>query len=165
MTTLTRHCAQPAVRLSYPAGRPARHPARPRAYPRAGAGGGDRWPAPYPAPYQDDGRQWIRIGDFMVDLAARNIITRDKGESLGPVRLTPTEWRLLHALARRPGRFLSREQLLAEVWGPGYERATGNLRLYVAQLRRKLEPDPARQRWLITVPGMGYRFDSAARLS
>jgi two-component system, OmpR family, KDP operon response regulator KdpE len=53
----------------------------------------------------------------------------------------------------------------AEVWGPGYERAAGNLRLYVAQLRRKLGPDPARPRWLITVPGMGYRFESAARLA
>ena len=50
------------------------------------------------------------------------------------------------------------QQLLAEVWGPGYARANGNLRLYVAQLRRKLEPDPARPRWLLTEPGMGYRF-------
>jgi two-component system KDP operon response regulator KdpE len=137
-------------------------------------GPGGQWPAPY----LGDDRRWIRIGDFLVDLAARNIISRDSiaqdsitqdsitqdnGERVGPVWLTPTEWRLLDALAGRPGQFRSRQQLLAEVWGPGYERATGNLRLYIAQLRRKLEPDPARPRWLITVPGMGYRFDPAAR--
>ena len=74
------------------------------------------------------------------------------------IRLTPTEWRLLEALLRSPGRLLSRQQLLAEVWGPGYDRATGNLRLFMTQLRRKLEPDPARPRWLITEPGVGYRF-------
>ncbi len=74
------------------------------------------------------------------------------------VRLTPTEWHLLEVLLRNPGKLLSRNQLLAEVWGPGYADATGNLRLYMAQLRRKLEPDPARPRWLITEPGMGYRY-------
>ena len=57
-----------------------------------------------------------------------------------------------------PGKLLSQRQLLAEVWGPGYETQTGNLRLYMAQLRRKLEPDPARPRHLLTEPGMGYRF-------
>jgi two-component system KDP operon response regulator KdpE len=61
-------------------------------------------------------------------------------------------------LLRNPGKLLSRNQLLTEVWGPGYADATGNLRLYMAQLRRKLEPDPARPRWLITEPGMGYRY-------
>lgn len=99
---------------------------------------------------------------MVVDLTAKQAILRPPPAGDGAraisVQLTPTEWRLLEALARRPGRMLSRQQLLAEVWGPGYERATGNLRLYVAQLRRKLEPDPARPRWLITVPGMGYRF-------
>ena len=61
-------------------------------------------------------------------------------------------------LLRNPGKLLSQQQLLAEVWGPGYADATGNLRLYMAQLRRKLEPDPARPRWLLTEPGMGYRY-------
>ncbi len=61
-------------------------------------------------------------------------------------------------LLRNPGKLLSRNQLLTEVWGPGYADATGNLRLYMAQLRRKLEPDTARPRWLITEPGMGYRY-------
>ncbi len=74
------------------------------------------------------------------------------------IRLTPTEWHLLEVLLRHPGKLLSQRQLLAEVWGPGYADATGNLRLYMTQLRRKLEPDPARPRWLRTEPGMGYRY-------
>jgi two-component system KDP operon response regulator KdpE len=76
----------------------------------------------------------------------------------GDVRLTPTEWHLLEVLLRNPGKLLSHRQLLNDVWGPGYDNAGGNLRLYMAQLRRKLEPDPARPRWLITEPGMGYRY-------
>jgi two-component system, OmpR family, KDP operon response regulator KdpE len=76
----------------------------------------------------------------------------------GDIRLTPTEWHLLEVLLRHPGKLLSQQQLLTEVWGPGYAGATGNLRLYMAQLRRKLEPDPARPHWLITEPGMGYRY-------
>ena len=74
------------------------------------------------------------------------------------VRLTPTEWHLLEVLLRNPGKLLSHRQLLNDVWGPGYDNAGGNLRLYMAQLRRKLEQDPARPRWLITEPGMGYRY-------
>jgi DNA-binding winged helix-turn-helix (wHTH) protein len=65
---------------------------------------------------------------------------------------------LLEVLLRYPGKLMSQRQLLAEVWGPGYADATGNLRLYMTQLRRKLEPDPARPRWLLTEPGMGYRY-------
>ena len=61
-------------------------------------------------------------------------------------------------LLRNPGKLLSHRQLLNDVWGPGYDNAGGNLRLYMAQLRRKLERDPARPRWLITEPGMGYRY-------
>src|SRR6185437_9757567 len=95
----------------------------------------------------------IRFGDLVIDLAAKRVIRQ--GED---VRLTPTEWHLLEVLLRNPGKLLSRNQLLTEVWGPGYADATGNLRLYMAQLRRKLEPDPARPRWLITEPGMGYRY-------
>jgi two-component system KDP operon response regulator KdpE len=95
----------------------------------------------------------IWFGDLVIDLAAKRVIRQ--GED---VRLTPTEWHLLEVLLRNPGKLLSRNQLLTEVWGPGYAEATGNLRLYMAQLRRKLEPDPARPRWLITEPGMGYRY-------
>ena len=96
-----------------------------------------------------------RIGSVTVDLAARRVIP-DSGPD---IRLTPTEWHLLEVLLRSPGKLLSQQQLLTEVWGPGYQAATGNLRLYMAQLRRKLEPDPARPRWLLTEPGMGYRFE------
>jgi two-component system KDP operon response regulator KdpE len=95
----------------------------------------------------------VRLGDLTVDLAAKRVI----GES-GDIRLTPTEWHLIEVLLRHPGKLLSQRQLLTEVWGPGYADAAGNLRLYMAQLRRKLEPDPARPRWLLTEPGMGYRF-------
>jgi len=100
----------------------------------------------------------VQLGDITVDLAAKRV-TRDTGHDEGAdVRLTPTEWHLLEVLLRNPGKLLSQKQLLHDVWGPGYDNASGNLRLYMAQLRRKLEPDPARPRWLITEPGMGYRY-------
>jgi len=95
----------------------------------------------------------VRFGDVVVDLAATRVTLR--GEE---VRLTPTEWHLLTALVRHPGKLHSQRQLLTEVWGPGYESAQGNLRLYMAQLRRKLEPDPSRPTYFRTEPGMGYRF-------
>jgi len=98
----------------------------------------------------------VRLGDLTVDLAAKRVIKEDDGAE--DIRLTPTEWHLLEVLLRNPGKLLSQKQLLREVWGPGYDNAAGNLRLYMAQLRRKLEPDPARPRWLITEPGMGYRY-------
>jgi two-component system KDP operon response regulator KdpE len=96
----------------------------------------------------------VQLGDVLVDLTARKVLR--EGEE---VRLTPTEWHLLEVLVRHPGRLLSQKRLLAEVWGPGYETAQGNLRLYMGQLRRKLEPDPARPRHLLNEPGMGYRFE------
>ena len=96
----------------------------------------------------------VQIGDATVDLAARRVTAPG-----GDVRLTPTEWHLLEVLVRHPGKLLSQRQLLAEVWGPGYETAQGNLRVYMAQLRRKLEPDPSRPRHLLNEPGMGYRFE------
>jgi two-component system, OmpR family, KDP operon response regulator KdpE len=101
----------------------------------------------------------MRLGELVVDLAAKRV-TRDGAADAGQadVRLTPTEWHLLEVLLRNPGKLLSQRQLLTEVWGPGYADAAGNLRLYMAQLRRKLEPDPARPRWLLTEPGMGYRY-------
>ncbi|HEY2672263.1 MAG TPA: response regulator [Rugosimonospora sp.] len=90
---------------------------------------------------------------FTIDLAARRV-TRDGAD----VRLTPTEWHLLEVLVRNAGRLVSQRQLLQEVWGPKYESETNYLRVYVAQLRGKLEPDPSRPRYLLTEPGMGYRF-------
>lgn len=96
----------------------------------------------------------VTFGSVAVDLTARKVV-RD-GED---VRLTPTEWHLLEVLVRNPGKLLSQRQLLAEVWGPGYETARGNLRLYMGQLRKKLEVDPARPVHLLNEPGMGYRFE------
>jgi two-component system KDP operon response regulator KdpE len=96
----------------------------------------------------------VRFADVEVDLARRRV-TRGGDD----VRLTPTEWHLLEVLVRHPGRLLSQRQLLAEVWGPGYETAQGNLRLYMSQLRHKLEVDPSRPRHLLNEPGMGYRFE------
>jgi two-component system KDP operon response regulator KdpE len=109
----------------------------------------------------------IRLGDLVVDLAARRVTRSPQpadgagarnGMPNGDIRLTPTEWHLLEVLLRNPGKLMSRQQLLATVWGPGYAEATGNLRLYMAQLRQKLEPDPPHPRWLLTEPGMGYRY-------
>lgn len=95
----------------------------------------------------------VTFGDVTVDLAAR-VVTR-AGVS---VRLTPTEWRLLEVLLRHPGRLVTRETLLTEVWGPQYTSDTGYLRLYLSQLRKKLEPEPSTPRYLVTESGMGYRF-------
>ncbi|WP_434439241.1 response regulator [Lentzea sp. E54] len=95
----------------------------------------------------------VRTSTFTVDLTVKRV-HRDDSE----VHLTPTEWGLLEILARNPGKLVSQKQLLAEVWGPAYVDESQYLRVYLAQLRRKLEPDPARPRHLITEPGMGYRF-------
>ncbi|TDC83912.1 response regulator [Micromonospora sp. KC606] len=95
-----------------------------------------------------------RIGRHTVDLAARTV-TRDDGAA---VRLTPTQWGVLEQLLRNPGKLITQRQLLRDVWGPEYQNETNYLRQYLAQLRRKLETDPARPRHLITEPGMGYRY-------
>jgi two-component system KDP operon response regulator KdpE len=79
--------------------------------------------------------------------------------AVGEVRLTPTEWHIVEVLVRNAGRLISQKQLLKEVWGPKYEEETNYLRIYLAQIRRKLEPEPARPRYFITEPGMGYRFE------
>jgi two-component system KDP operon response regulator KdpE len=95
----------------------------------------------------------VETPDFTVDLAAKRVL-RDGSE----VRLTPTEWHIVEVLTRNPGKLVSQRQLLQEVWGPQYERETNYLRVYLAQIRRKLEPDPARPRYFLTEPRMGYRF-------
>jgi two-component system KDP operon response regulator KdpE len=97
----------------------------------------------------------VAFGDVTVDLAA-HVVTR----AGATVRLTPTEWRLLELLVRNPDRLVTRETLLTEVWGPQYTTDTGYLRLYLAQLRKKLEAEPSNPRHLITETGMGYRFVS-----
>ena len=96
----------------------------------------------------------VSTASFDVDLAAA-VVTRDGVQ----VRLTPTEFHLLEVLARHVGRLVPQQQLLRDVWGPGYEKESHYLRVYVAQLRRKLEPDPAHPRHLVTEPGLGYRLD------
>ncbi|WP_199439131.1 response regulator [Umezawaea beigongshangensis] len=96
----------------------------------------------------------VTTASFSVDLAAKKV-RRDGAE----VHLTPTEWGLLEILVRNRGRLVAQKQLLLEVWGPSYARETHYLRVYLAQLRRKLEPEPSRPRHLLTEPGMGYRFE------
>ena len=95
----------------------------------------------------------VAFADVSVDFAVRQVLRAGQ-----PVRLTPTEWRILEILLRSGGRLVTRESLLTEVWGPHHSTDTGYLRLYFAQLRKKLEPEPSRPRHLVTVLGMGYRF-------
>jgi two-component system KDP operon response regulator KdpE len=96
----------------------------------------------------------LEAGDLVVDIPARRVTRR--GEV---VRLTPTEWGILELLVRTPGRLVSQQALLHEVWGPAYGKETNYLRVYVGGLRKKLEDDPSAPRHLITEPGMGYRFE------
>ncbi|GAB2909599.1 response regulator [Streptomyces heilongjiangensis] len=96
----------------------------------------------------------VETAGFTVDLAAKKV--NRAGED---VRLTPTEWQLLEVLVRNTGRLVSQKQLLQEVWGPTYGKETNYLRVYMAQLRRKLEADPSHPRHFVTEPGMGYRFE------
>ena len=99
------------------------------------------------------GEPVVRTDAFTIDLATHRASTKD-----GPVRITPTEWHLLEILVRNPDRLVTQHHLLTEVWGPAYTSETNYLRVHLANLRRKLEPDPARPRYLITEPGHGYRF-------
>jgi len=92
-------------------------------------------------------------GGLRIDFAQRRVTMA--GEE---VKLTPIEYRLLATLARQAGRVLTHEHLLREVWGPGYTSQHHYLRVYMAQLRHKIEPDPARPRLLLTEPGVGYRL-------
>ncbi|PZF79877.1 response regulator [Jiangella anatolica] len=100
------------------------------------------------------GESVVVAGELSIDLARKKV-----SRSGSDVRLTPTEWHLLEVLVRNAGTLVSREQLLREVWGPSYSKETGYLRVYTAQLRRKLEPDPSHPVHLITEPSMGYRFE------
>ena len=95
----------------------------------------------------------VAFGSVWVDLAAHTV-TRDGAN----VRLTPTEWRVLELLIRNEGRLVTRQTMLSQVWGSEHVTDTGYLRLYISQLRKKLEPEPSRPRYLITDAGMGYRL-------
>jgi two-component system KDP operon response regulator KdpE len=93
---------------------------------------------------------------FTVDLAAKRVrVGNDE------VRLTPTEWGMVETLVRNAGKLVPQRQLLQEVWGPQYGNETNYLRVHMANIRRKLEPDPSRPRYFITEPGMGYRLEGA----
>jgi len=97
------------------------------------------------------------FGEVVVDFSAKTV-----AGPTGPIRLTPTEWLILELLVQSAGKLVTREMILGRVWGPNHSRDTGYLRLYLAQLRKKLEPVPASPRYLVTVLGMGYRFEPDA---
>ena len=101
----------------------------------------------------DPGESKFSVGDLQVDLAQRQVAVAGQ-----PVHLTPIEYRLLATLVRHAGKLLTHHQLLNEVWGPTYTEQAHYLRVYTAQLRRKLEADPARPRYVLTEPGVGYRL-------
>ncbi|BBZ22121.1 response regulator [Mycolicibacter hiberniae] len=96
----------------------------------------------------------VETSSFTVDLAAKKV-TKNGGE----VHLTPTEWGMLEMLVRNRGKLVGRDELLTQVWGPAYAKETQYLRVYLAQLRRKLENDPSNPKHLLTEAGMGYRFE------
>jgi two-component system KDP operon response regulator KdpE len=95
----------------------------------------------------------LEIGDLVVDLDKRSVEVAGK-----PVQLTPHEFELLRVLAQNEGKLLTHPTLLREVWGPAYGEESHYLHVYVSNLRRKIEPDPARPRYLLTEPGAGYRL-------
>ncbi|MGE0759837.1 MAG: response regulator [Pirellulaceae bacterium] len=95
----------------------------------------------------------FKVGELQVDLAARQVVIRQQ-----PVHLTPREYKLLSVLVKHAGRVLTHRFLLKEVWGPGHADETHSLRVFMAGLRRKLEEDSARPRYLLTEPGVGYRL-------
>jgi DNA-binding response OmpR family regulator len=96
----------------------------------------------------------VETDHFLVDLSNKQVTEPDGT----PIRLTPTEWHMIELLARNAGKLVGPRQLLQGVWGPSYEGETNSVRVHMAHLRRKLEPEPARPRYILTEPGMGYRF-------
>ena len=106
-------------------------------------------------PQPEDPGLVVDFGDVTVDLAAHSVLRDGR-----PVRLTPTEWKVLELLVRNEGRLVTRQTMLTQVWGSEHVTDTGYLRLYLSQLRKKLEPDPRSPRHLLTESGMGYRFVS-----
>lgn len=99
----------------------------------------------------------VRLGTVTIDLAS-HAVTRTVDGASRYVHLTPTEWKVLGLLARNPGTLVTRQTLLTHIWGTDHISDTGYLRLYIAQLRKKLEPDPSNPKYLLTEPGMGYRL-------
>jgi two-component system KDP operon response regulator KdpE len=122
--------------------------ARIRALTRRSVGSGDDAPV-------------VRFGNVSVDLGGKIAVIRRDGTDV-PVRLTPTEWQILELLLRNPRKLITQRSMLTDIRGPQHVGDSGYLRLYIAQLRKKLEPDPARPRYILTEPGMGYRFQPDA---
>jgi two-component system KDP operon response regulator KdpE len=96
--------------------------------------------------------------DFTIDLRAKQI----RGHA-GDIHLTPTQWQIVERLVRHPGRLVTQQQLLQHAWGPQHDNKTHYLRIYISQIRNKLEPEPSQPRYFITEPGMGYRFDNSTQ--
>jgi len=101
-----------------------------------------------------EGRAVVTTPDFTIDFPARQ--ARRNGSV---VRLTPTQWHIVEVLVRNAGRMVTYEQLLREVWGPNYGKETNYLRVFMTQIRHKLEPEPPQPRYFITEPGIGFRFE------
>ena len=102
----------------------------------------------------------VETPDFTVDLVAKRVRLGDGDGDGGEAKLTPTEWGLVEVLVRNAGKLVAQRQLLQEVWGPQYGEETNYLRVHMAHIRRKLEPNPSQPRYFITEPGMGYRFQT-----
>jgi two-component system KDP operon response regulator KdpE len=100
-----------------------------------------------------DGGPVLEIGDLVIDLEKRSVAMQGK-----QVSLTPNEYSLLRLFAQNEGKLLTHPTILREVWGPAYDTESHYLHVYISQLRRKLEPDPARPKYLVTEPGAGYRL-------
>ncbi|MEO6468469.1 MAG: response regulator [Acidimicrobiia bacterium] len=98
----------------------------------------------------------VETADFTIDLVVKKVRDANSNE----IRLTPTEWQIIEVLVRNAGKLVPQRRLLQEVWGPEYEKETNYLRVFMAQIRRKLEPSPSHPRYFITEPGMGYRFEA-----
>jgi len=103
-----------------------------------------------------EGKAVIVTPDFTIDFAAKQARRRDE-----TVRLTPTQWHIVEVLVRNAGRLVTYEQLLQEVWGPSYGKETNYLRVFMTQIRQKLEPEPSQPRYFITEPGLGFRYEGA----
>jgi two-component system KDP operon response regulator KdpE len=106
--------------------------------------------------HSDEDAPVVETSAFTIDLSAKRVTGPDGDE----IRLTPTEWGMVEILASNQGKLVSQVQLLREVWGPTYGEETNYLRVFMAQIRRKLEPEPGKPRYFITEPGMGYRFEA-----
>jgi two-component system, OmpR family, KDP operon response regulator KdpE len=105
-----------------------------------------------------EGRTTVSTPDFTIDFAAKRAYRDNE-----LVRLTPTQWHIIEALVRNAGRLVTYEQLLHEVWGPEYGTETNYLRVFMTQIRQKLEPEPSQPRYFVTEAGLGFRFELDAK--